>query len=161
MADVSARIVDLRNKIRELDAAYYGRGESLVSDREYDGLYAELVRLEEQHPHLVTPDSPTRRVASDLTTGFAKVKHTVRMMSIDNTYSEADVREWVERVCKLLGGEKPRFVGELKVDGVASALVYEKGRLIAGVTRGDGVTGDDVTANARTIRSIPLSLAAH
>jgi DNA ligase (NAD+) len=160
MADVSARIAELRNKIRELDAAYYGRGESLVSDKEYDSLYADLVRFEEQHPRLITPDSPTRRVASDLTTGFAKVKHAVPMMSIDNTYSEAEVREWVERVRKLLGNENPRFVGELKVDGVASALVYEKGRLVAGITRGDGVTGDDVTANARTIRSVPLSLAA-
>lgn len=158
MADAAARIAELAKKIRELDAAYYGRGESLVSDREYDSLYAELVGLEQQHPRLVTPDSPTQRIASDLTTGFAKVKHAVPMMSIDNTYAEAEVREWVERVRKLLGNEKPLFVGELKVDGVASALVYEKGRLVAGVTRGDGVTGDDVTANARTIRSVPLSV---
>jgi|WetSurMetagenome_2_1015567.scaffolds.fasta_scaffold00707_17 DNA ligase (NAD+) len=161
MADVAARISELRNTIRDLDAAYYGRGESLVSDSEYDRLYADLSNLERQNPRLISPDSPTRRVASDLTAGFAKVKHAVPMMSIDNTYSESEVREWVERVRRLLGGENPVFVGELKVDGVASALVYQKGRLKTCVTRGDGVTGDDVTANARTIRSIPLALQAH
>jgi DNA ligase (NAD+) len=158
MADVAAAISELKNRIRALDAAYYGRGQSLVSDKEYDDLCARLAALEQQHPHLVTPDSPTQRVASDLSAGFAKVKHAVPMMSIDNTYSEVEVREWIDRVHKLLAGEKPVFVGELKVDGVASALVYEKGRLSAGVTRGDGVTGDDVTANVRTIRSVPLSL---
>jgi DNA ligase (NAD+) len=161
MADISSILADLREKIRSYDAAYYGRGESLISDKEYDELYSRLAKLEQQHPGLVTPDSPTQRIASDLTKEFAKIKHSVPMMSIENTYSEPEVREWIERVQKLLPGQKVSFVGELKVDGVASSLVYEKGRLTSGVTRGDGVTGDDVTANVRTIRSIPLSLSAH
>ncbi|HUI92055.1 MAG TPA: NAD-dependent DNA ligase LigA [Chitinivibrionales bacterium] len=160
MDDVSSTLSHLREKIRAYDAAYYGRGESLVSDREYDELYARLVKLEQQHPGLITPDSPTQRVASDLTREFAKVKHSVPMMSIENTYAEPEVREWIERVQKLLSGQKVSFVGELKVDGVASSLVYEKGRLASGVTRGDGVTGDDVTANVRTVRSVPLLLDA-
>jgi DNA ligase (NAD+) len=160
MADISSTLSDLRVKIRSYDAAYYGRGESLISDREYDELYRRLIKLEQEHPELVTPDSPTQRVASDLTKEFAKIRHAVPMMSIENTYAEPEVREWIERVQKLLPGQKVSFVGELKVDGVASSLVYEKGRLASGVTRGDGVTGDDVTANVRTIKSIPLSLAA-
>jgi DNA ligase (NAD+) len=161
MADISSTLSDLREKIRSCDAAYYGRGESLITDREYDELYHRLAALEQQHPELVTPDSPTQRVASDLTGEFAKVKHSVPMMSIDNTYAEPDVREWIERVQKLLPGQEVSFVGELKVDGVASSLMYEKGKLVSGVTRGDGVTGDDVTANVRTIKSIPLSLSSH
>jgi len=160
MSNDARRIDELRKRILQYDTAYYVRGESLVSDKEYDDLYVQLLRLENLHPDLVAPDSPTQRVASDLTTEFAKVKHSVPMMSIDNTYSEEEVRDWVARVQKLLG---PRsgpvaFVGELKVDGVAASLVYEKGKLVMGVTRGDGVTGDDVTANVRTIRSIPLGL---
>ncbi len=161
----AGRIDELRKKIRIYDTAYYMHGESLISDMEYDSLYADLVRLEHLYPHLIAPDSPTQRVASDLSKEFIKVKHSAPMMSIDNTYSEPDVREWINRVQKLLGTEAVTFVGELKVDGVAASLVYEKGRLIQGVTRGDGVTGDDVTANVRTIRSVPLSLpppkAAH
>jgi DNA ligase (NAD+) len=160
MADVFSVLSDLREKIRCYDAAYYGRGESIVSDKEYDGFYAQLVKLEQEHPDLVTPDSPTRRVASDLTAEFTKVKHALPMMSIDNTYSAPEVREWIARVQKLLPGEKVFFVGELKVDGVASSLTYDNGRLALGVTRGDGATGDDVTANVRTIKSIPLSLSA-
>jgi DNA ligase (NAD+) len=160
MADISSTLSDLRVKIRSYDAAYYGRGESLISDREYDELYRRLIKLEQEHPELVTPDSPTQRVASDLTKEFVKIRHAVPMMSIENTYAEPEVCEWIERVQKLLPGQKVSFVGELKVDGVASSLIYEKGRLASGVTRGDGVTGDDVTANVRTIKSIPLSLAA-
>jgi DNA ligase (NAD+) len=163
MSDNARRIDELRKKIRLYDTAYYVRGESLVSDEEYDRLYAELVRLERLCPGLITPDSPTQRVASDLTTEFPKIKHSVPMMSIDNTYSEPDVREWIGRVQKILGPDAGAvtFVGELKVDGVAASLVYEKGRLVKGVTRGDGVTGDDVTANVRTIRSVPLGLPSH
>jgi DNA ligase (NAD+) len=163
MPDNSRRINELRQKIRLYDAAYYVRGESLVSDKEYDDLYAELVSLEQAEPGPPPADSPTQRVASDLTKEFNKVKHSVPMMSIDNTYSESDVREWIGRVVRLLGPNAGpvTFVGELKVDGVAASLVYEKGALVHGVTRGDGVTGDDVTANVRTIMSIPLSLPPH
>jgi DNA ligase (NAD+) len=160
MSDDARRIDDLRKKIRSCDTAYYVRGESLISDREYDSLYAELVGLEQKHPSLVAPDSPTQRVASDLAREFVKVKHSVPMMSIDNTYSEPDVREWIGRVTKQVGSAKVTFVGELKVDGVAASLVYEKGKLVQAVTRGDGITGDDVTTNIRTIRSVPLRLPA-
>jgi DNA ligase (NAD+) len=152
------RIAELRELIRRYDAAYYGRGESPVSDKEYDDLYRELLELEKAHPEFDSPDSPTRRVGNDLTKEFAKVRHSVPMMSIDNTYSEDEVREWVARCGKLLPGQHLAFVGEVKVDGVAVALVYEKGRLLRAVTRGDGTIGDEVTANVRTIRGVPLTV---
>ncbi|MFP4681558.1 MAG: NAD-dependent DNA ligase LigA [Chitinispirillaceae bacterium] len=158
MSDIKKHIEQLRGLIRKYDAAYYGRNESLVSDKEYDDLYRELVELEKKHPQFDTPDSPTHRVGSDLTKVFGKVEHKTPMMSIDNTYSEEEVREWVVRMQRSLPGQKLEFVGELKVDGVACSLVYENGHLVRGVTRGNGVVGDDVTPNIRTIRSIPLVL---
>ncbi|MBN2188747.1 MAG: NAD-dependent DNA ligase LigA [Chitinispirillaceae bacterium] len=158
MDSTGKRIEELRRLIRRYDAAYYGRDESLVSDKEYDERYQELEKLEKKHPEFDEPDSPTRRVGNDLTREFPKVKHETPMMSIDNTYSEEEVREWVARCEQLLPGEKISFVGELKIDGVAASLMYEKGRLVSGVTRGDGAVGDDVTPNIRTIRGIPLSV---
>jgi DNA ligase (NAD+) len=158
MTDIEKRIGDLRNRIKYYDAAYYGRGESLISDNEYDELYALLKTLEEEHPELVAADSPTQRISSDLSKGFPKVKHISAMMSIENTYDETDCLDWTARVERLLPGEKIGFVGEVKVDGVAAALRYDKGSFVLGVTRGDGSFGDDVTANFRTIRSIPLSV---
>lgn len=152
------RVEWLRREVARLDAAYYGRGESLVSDLEYDTLYRELASLELQHPDLASTDSPTRRVGDDLTREFAKVGHSVPMMSIENTYSESELREWIERVCALVSGERVRFSGELKVDGVAAALRYRGGRLVQALTRGNGTVGDDVTANVRAIRSVPLSV---
>jgi len=152
------RIMELRNLIRKYDAAYYGRGESLISDHDYDKLYHELEELEKANPEYQTLDSPTQRVGSDLTKEFPKAAHAIPMMSIDNTYSEQELMEWVSRVQKSLQGEKPLFVGELKIDGVAASLIYENGVLVRGVTRGNGVTGDDVTPNIRAIRSIPLAL---
>ena len=156
MSNIENTLKELREKIRRYDAAYYGRGESLISDKEYDDLYHELEKLEREHPEFDTPDSPTKRVGSDLIKEFTKVKHSVPMMSIDNTYSAEEVREWVERCEKLLPGKKLSFVGELKIDGVAVAVIYERGKLVRGVTRGDGAVGDEVTQNIRTIRSIPL-----
>ncbi len=158
-SQAETRINELRELIAAYDASYYGRGVSLVSDREYDALYRELVDLENRHPALASPDSPTRRVGNDLTRDFPKVEHAVRMMSIDNTYDENEVREWVERLQRLLPGEDLAFVGELKVDGVAVALRYRDGALVQGITRGDGAIGDDITPNVRTIRSIPLRVA--
>lgn len=155
------RIEELRLLIRRYDAAYYGRSESLVSDKEYDDLYRELAELERAHPEFDAPDSPTKRIGNDLSGEFSKVRHSTPMMSIDNTYSEDDVREWVARCAKLLPGEKLTFVGELKVDGVAIALTYENGQLVRAVTRGDGAIGDEVTANVRTIRGVPLSITHH
>ncbi|MBN1129180.1 MAG: NAD-dependent DNA ligase LigA [Chitinispirillaceae bacterium] len=159
MNSTEQKIMALRQRIRKYDAAYYGRGESLVSDKEYDACYRELLELEATHPEFDSPDSPTRRVGNDLTREFPKVRHSFPMMSIDNTYSADEVREWVERCEKMLPGQPIGFVGELKVDGVAIALVYEHGRLVRAVTRGDGTIGDEVTPNVRTIRSIPLSVS--
>ena len=158
MSDVKRSIDDMRTALKKYDAAYYGGGLSLISDKEYDELYNRLKSLEERHPALITPDSPTQRVSSDLAKGFTKVRHDVPMMSIENTYDEAECIEWVARVRRLLPGEKIGFVGEIKVDGVAAALRYDNGLFTMGLTRGDGLTGDDVTANFRTIRSIPLSV---
>ncbi|MBD3239739.1 MAG: NAD-dependent DNA ligase LigA, partial [Chitinivibrionales bacterium] len=155
-SQAETRINELRELIATYDASYYGRGVSLVSDREYDALYRELVDLENQHPALATPDSPTQRVGNDLTKDFPKVEHSVPMMSIENTYDEGEVREWVERLQRLLPGDELTFTGELKVDGVAVALRYRDGVLVQGITRGDGTVGDDITPNVRTIRSIPL-----
>ena len=155
-AAIKNRIDKLRQKIRALDVAYYGRGESLVSDSEYDALYRELIRLEQENPAFDLPDSPTKRIGSDLAKEFTKIRHAVPMMSIENTYSIEEIREWVGRCSRLLPGAGISFVGELKVDGIASSLLYANGGLVQGVTRGDGVTGDDVTQNIRTIRGIPL-----
>jgi DNA ligase (NAD+) len=152
------KINELRKQIRRYDEAYYGRGESLISDQEYDRLYRELQDLEKKHPSLQSPDSPTRRVGSDLTREFPKARHETPMMSIDNTYSEEEITEWVNRLKKQLPDEPMHFVGELKIDGVAVSVRYENGRLVRGVTRGDGVVGDDITPNVRTIRALPLSI---
>ncbi len=152
------RIDQLRDEIRKHDHAYYVLGKPVLSDREYDRLLDELKVLEAKHPELVTPDSPTQRVGGAPIEGFTHVTHSVPMLSIDNTYDETQLREFDGRVVKGLGGEKYRYVVDPKVDGVAVALVYEKGLLQVAATRGDGVTGDDITHNARTIRSIPLRL---
>ncbi|MED6326614.1 MAG: NAD-dependent DNA ligase LigA, partial [Verrucomicrobiota bacterium] len=140
------------------DRAYYVEGQPTVSDREYDQLYRELLDLEVAHPELRTPDSPSQRVGGEPIDGFETVHHAVPMMSLDNTYSQEEVREFVERVQKLLPGESLDWVVEPKADGIAISLRYEGGQFTVGATRGDGVAGDDVTANLRTIRSIPLRL---
>lgn len=148
---------DLRERIRTLDAAYYGRGVSLVDDNEYDIVYRKLLDLERHHPELRTPDSPTQRVGNDLATAFAKVPHTHPMLSIDNTYEERELDQWFDRIEKLLGSARAcTWVAELKMDGVAVALHYDHGVLVRALTRGNGVMGDDVSANVRTIRSVPL-----
>src|SRR5204862_3259388 len=129
-----------------------------ISDREYDRLMQELIDLEKEHPDLITPESPTQRVGGDVQTELKSVRHAVPMMSIDNTYSEVELRAFDERVRKLLGGEQPAYVLEPKIDGTSISLRYEDGRLVLGATRGRGNVGDDVTMNARTIKSIPLTL---
>lgn len=156
--DIKAQLDSLRQQIRQYDTAYYAHGQSLVSDKQYDDLYRELVDLEKDHPEFDSPDSPTKRVGNDLTKEFTKIQHKIPMMSIDNTYSENDLCDWIDRLNKLLDGTNPTYIAELKLDGIALSLIYEKGKLIRAVTRGNGVIGDDVTANVRTIRSIPLSV---
>ena len=156
---VEARVQELREVIRYHDRKYYVENEPEISDAEYDALMAELVRLEEEHPELRTPDSPTQRVAGAPTEGFATVEHSVPMLSLDNTYSAEELKDFDARVRGRLPGENVQYVVELKLDGVSVALHYENGLLVRGATRGDGRRGDDVTANLRTIRSIPLRLA--
>jgi DNA ligase (NAD+) len=156
--DIKKQIDSLRQQIREYDTAYYAHGQSLISDKQYDDLYRQLVDLENEHPEFDSPDSPTKRVGNDLTKEFAKVQHRIPMMSIDNTYSEDELCEWIDRLDKILDGTHPSYVAELKLDGIALSLLYEEGKLTRAVTRGSGVIGDDVTANVRTIRSIPLSV---
>ncbi len=156
--DPQDEIADLRRQIQRHDRLYYVEAAPEISDREYDALMERLRTLETAHPELIIPDSPTQRVGGEPIAGFAKVTHAVPMRSVDNTYDEGQLREFDERVRKGLGGKAFRYVVDPKVDGVAASLVYEYGALTLAATRGDGVTGDDVTANVRTLRSVPLRL---
>ena len=151
-------IVVLRNQIREHDYRYYVLADPVVSDEEYDALMKELETLENAHPGLKTPDSPTMRVGSDLSKDFPTRIHSSPMLSIANTYNEEEIVDFDRRVRSLLPGEQVRYTCELKIDGIALSLHYEGGSLQTGVTRGDGVSGEDITPNCRTIRSIPLRL---
>lgn len=151
------RVQQLTNEIRFHNHRYYGLSDPVISDFAFDRLMAELMDLETQYPELSDPDSPTRRVGGEITRSFRQVVHQFPMLSLSNTYSEEEIREFEARVTKALGG-KTEYVCELKFDGVAIGLTYRKGKLEQAVTRGDGVSGDDVTANIRTIKSIPLRL---
>ena len=150
----------LAEEIRRHDRAYYVEAQPAVSDRDYDKLYRELLDLEAAHPELRTADSPSQRVGGAPIDGFETVRHALPMMSLDNTYSQEEVREFVGRVQKLLPGESLEWLVEPKADGVAISLRFEDGLFTLGTTRGDGIAGDDVTANLRTIRTIPLRLNA-
>ncbi|HET7218036.1 MAG TPA: NAD-dependent DNA ligase LigA [Vicinamibacterales bacterium] len=158
--DPQSRINELREEIRRHEELYYVHSAPEISDVDFDQLVRELERLEEEHPDLVTPDSPTQRVAGRPTQGFPTVEHLSQMLSLDNAYNEDDLRAFDERLRKGAGlGDAPvSYVAELKIDGLSIALTYEHRRLIRGATRGDGLRGEDVTTNVRTIRSIPLTL---
>jgi DNA ligase (NAD+) len=149
---------ELAADIRRLDRAYYEEAAPLVSDQEYDRLYHDLLELEQAHPELQTADSPSQRVGGAPLAHFTSVAHALPMQSLDNTYSATELEAFVDRVQKTLEGEKLGFVIEPKIDGVAVSLRYEKGRLVQGLTRGDGQRGDDITANLRTIKSLPLEI---
>ena len=153
------KIEDLRERIRYHDHKYYVESSPEISDHDYDLLMKKLEALEAQHPDLVTNDSPTQRVGAEPLEEFATVEHAVPMMSISNTYSKQELDEFDARVHKLLPGEDVAYVAEPKIDGVAISLRYEGGLLVQAATRGDGRRGENVTANARTIRAIPLHLA--
>ena len=158
-ADPSQRIVELREQIRYHLYRYHVLDDPIVSDAEYDALMRELRAIEQEHPELITPDSPTQRVGAAPSEKFAKVRHPVPMLSLGNAFDEGDLRAWRDRVVRLLGDEaRLAFVVEPKIDGLAIALTYEDGRFVRGATRGDGEVGEDVTANLRTIPSIPLAL---
>jgi len=158
-AEAKKRHAQLVEKINEHNRAYYVEARPTISDREYDALYRELCDLEKNFPELVTPDSPSQRVGGEPLKAFKPVRHLLPMLSLDNTYSQDEVRDFVKRVQKLLPDEKLDWSVEPKVDGVAVSLRFENGKLTIGATRGDGVTGDDVTANLKTIRSVPLKLS--
>jgi DNA ligase (NAD+) len=153
------RVDALRQEIRRHEELYYVQASPEISDADFDALMNELKSLEQQHPELQTPDSPTQRVGGRPAEGFATVEHIQPMLSLDNAYDEADLRAFDERVRKGLGLDtSPTYVAELKIDGLSIALTYENGRLVRGATRGDGTRGEDVTQNVRTVRAIPLSL---
>lgn len=155
---IATEIARLRAEIARHDQRYYVLDDPVISDREYDALLRRLKDLEAAHPGLVTPDSPTQRVAGQPLPGFSQVRHATPMLSLDNTYSADELLEFDARVRKGLGTDEVAYVAELKIDGLAVSLAYRDGRLAQGATRGDGHTGDDVTANLRTIRSVPLAL---
>jgi DNA ligase (NAD+) len=154
--DVAAKIEALREKIRHHEYRYFVIDDPEISDFDFDKLVEQLKKLEAEHPELITPDSPTQRVGGKPREGVVKVAHSSAMLSLDNTYSEDELRAWERRVHELSGRKEVEYVCELKLDGMSLALVYEDGRLVRGVTRGDGMVGEDVTLNVRTVRTIPL-----
>ena len=155
---VKKRIEELREEIRKHDYHYYVLNQPLISDAEYDRLFRELQELEEKYPQFVTPDSPTQRVGAPPAEEFRPVRHAIPMLSLQNCFSEEEFLEWDRRVRRLLGGERPVYICEPKLDGLSVELVYENGVFTVGSTRGDGYVGEDVTRNLRTIRQIPLRL---
>ena len=156
--DLEKKIEALREKIRHHEYLYYVLDQPDISDADFDKLMQQLKDLEAEHPQLVTPDSPTQRVGGKPREGFVKVPHSSPMLSLDNTYSEEELRAWERRVHELSGRKDVDYVCELKLDGMSLALIYEDGKLVRGITRGDGSVGEDVTLNVRTVRSVPLSI---
>ncbi len=155
---IERELQKLRDEIRYHEHRYYVLNDPEISDSEFDKLMRRLQDLERQHPECVTPDSPTQRVGGQPTEEFPKVRHSLPMLSLDNTYSVDELRDFDRRVRELSGRAKVEYVGELKLDGLSMALTYEGGVLTHGVTRGDGIEGEDVTANVKTIRSVPLRI---
>ena len=155
---VRRRVDELRRLIRHHDRRYYVLADPEISDFEYDQLFAELSKFETRFPDLASASSPTQRVGGEPLEGLEQVEHAVPMLSLDNSYSKEELRAWYDRVCRELGTEPEALAAELKIDGVSISLIYVDGRLERAVTRGDGLVGDDVTANARTIRQLPLEV---
>jgi len=157
--DVEKKIEALREKVRRHEYLYYVLDQPEISDAEFDKLMRRLKDLEAEHPELITADSPTQRVGGKPREGFVKVPHSSPMLSLDNTYNEDELRDWERRVHELSGRKDVDYVCELKLDGMSLALIYKDGKLVRGITRGDGSVGEDVTLNVRTVRSVPLSIA--
>ena len=156
----SERISELRTLLNRYSYEYHVQDDPSVDDAVYDGLFTELKQLEAAHPELITVDSPTQRVGNELKGGFAKVEHTSRMLSLNDVFDQAEVEAWVRRMDKALPGARHEFFADIKMDGLACALVYEDGVLARAVTRGDSYIGEDVTNNVRTIKNVPLRLHA-
>jgi DNA ligase (NAD+) len=157
--NMEKKIEALRDQIRHHEYRYFVLDDPEISDAEFDRLMNQLKKLEAEHPELITPDSPTQRVGGKPREGVVKAAHSSPMLSLDNTYNVDDLRNWERRVHELSGRKDIDYVCELKLDGMSLALVYESGRLVRGITRGDGTVGEDVTLNVRTVRSIPLSIS--
>src|SRR5882672_12666242 len=156
--EAKTRHAQLVDEIRQHDHAYYVLAQPSITDQDYDRLYRQLSDLEKEFPELVTPDSPTQRVGGEPLKAFKPVQHLKPMLSLDNTYSQQELHDFVSRVQRLLPGERLDWMVEPKIDGVAINLRYENGVFSCGATRGDGTTGDDITANLKTIRTIPARL---
>ncbi len=154
----SERVAQLTEQINFYNARYYQDNVSEIDDEAFDHLLKELTTLENEYPALKLPDSPTQRVGGTITKNFPTVYHRYPMQSLDNTYSEAELRSFDERVKKGLPEEEYEYICELKFDGISLSFTYENGLLQSGVTRGDGTRGDDITANVKTIRSLPLRI---
>ena len=159
--DIRKRMDELINLINKYNDAYYQKNESLISDLAFDQLLSELQKLEQENPLFALNNSPTQRVGGTITKQFKSVTHRFPMLSLGNTYNETDLKEFDSRVKKALGDEKFEYICELKFDGVALSFWYENGKLIKGITRGDGIRGDDITNNVKTIKSIPHSIKAN
>jgi DNA ligase (NAD+) len=157
--NLEKRIETLREKIQHHEYRYYVLDDPEISDAEFDQLMNELKKLEAEHPEFITPDSPTQRVGGQPREGVVKAPHSSPMLSLDNTYNLDELRDWDQRVHELTGRQDVDYVCELKLDGMSLALIYEGGKLVRGITRGDGTIGEDVTLNVRTVRSIPLSIS--
>jgi len=156
--DAAKKLETLREEIRQHEYFYYVLDRPEISDLAFDKLMQKLKDLEAENPALITPDSPTQRVGGKPREGFVKVPHSSPMLSLDNTYNEEELRDWERRVHELSGRSDVDYVCELKLDGMSLALIYEDGKLVRGITRGDGSVGEDVTLNVRTVRSVPLSI---
>ena len=156
--DAQARIKELTDLLNYYNDRYYQDAVSEISDFEFDRLLKELEKLENENPVFRLPDSPTQRVGGGITRNFATVKHKFPMLSLSNTYSEEEIREWDARVRKGLNQEPYEYICEIKFDGISLSVAYENGILTRGVTRGDGVQGDDISPNVKTIRSLPLNV---
>ncbi len=154
------RVPELRSNIDRWNYEYFVLDRPSVSDAEFDESVRELRQIETDHPELLTPDSPTQRVGSTPQSAFGKVVHPVPMLSLSNVFNEEELRAWAQRASKFAGGAELGFVAEPKIDGLAVALTYEDGVFKHGATRGDGFVGEDITANLRTIKSLPLKLRA-
>jgi len=158
MSSIKEKIENLRNTIREHNYNYYVLNKPIISDHEYDKLLKELIHLEQENPQLITPSSPTQRVGGEPTEGFTTVKHDIPMLSLSNTYDHEDLYEFENKITKKIYNKKINYVTELKFDGIAVSLIYNKGIFRLGATRGNGLEGDDITNNLKTIKSIPLKL---
>ena len=162
MSQIPKKILEeiekLREEIEYHNYRYYILNDPVITDQEYDELMKRLIELEKKYPELVTPDSPTQRVGGKVAEGFKKVRHSIRMLSLDNTYSEEELKKFNERIKRTLEIEKVEYVVELKIDGFSVALRYKDGKFEQGITRGDGITGEDITENLKTVKSIPLRL---